>query len=427
MQYATEARRRARLVRKRVLALPRGLWRPCVCILLGAIVPFEVASPRAFAFQAVSQLVGKTGGVLEPESPPNSNQTVAPAADPFPAEPNPNKPTFPNSSAPELSLPSSPAQGSALQPPAAVNGVVIDDTGAAIPGATITLDDPVSHQKLTATSDGDGLFSFGAVIPGAYNITVAAAGFAPWAVSGILTHSGQDLDLPAVELQVASVDSTVQALSVQQVAEQQLYVEEQQRLIGIVPNFYVTYNWNAAPLSPGQKFRLGLRNSYDPFTFVGAGIGAGIEQGFNQLPGYGQGGTGYAKRFGASYADNFDGTMIGGVILPILLHQDPRYFYKGTGSIPSRALYAISTVVICKGDNGKWQPNYSNVLGNLAAAGISNAYYPASDRNGAGLTIGNALIGTAGGAIGSLFQEFLIKKISRGIPPPAVPSSVTRP
>jgi hypothetical protein len=110
------------------------------------------------------------------------------------------------------------------------------------------------------------------------------------------------------------------------------------------------------------------------------------------------------------------GTLLTDAVLPSLLHQDPRYFYKGTGSIRSRALYAIANVVICKGDNGHWQPNYSNVLGNLAAAGISNLYYPASNRNGAGLTIQNSLIGTAAGAIGSLFQEFLVKKISRGVP-----------
>ena len=77
-------------------------------------------------------------------------------------------------------------------------------------------------------------------------------------------------------------------------------------------------------------------------------------------------------------------TFIGSAILPSILHQDPRYFYKGTGSITSRALYAISTVVICRGDNGRWQPNYSNVAGNLISAGISNLYYPASNRNGAG-------------------------------------------
>jgi hypothetical protein len=188
-------------------------------------------------------------------------------------------------------------------------------------------------------------------------------------------------------------------------------------VLGVFPNFYVTYVWNAAPLSSGQKFRLALRTSIDPVSIGISGVVAGVEQWQDDFSGYGQGAQGYAKRFGASYADGFISTMLGGAVLPSILHQDPRYFYKGTGSIPSRALYAIGSVVICKGDNGHWQPNYSNVFGNLAAAGISNIYYPSSDRDGAGVTISNSLIGTASSAIGALFQEFLVKKISRGIQP----------
>ena len=98
-----------------------------------------------------------------------------------------------------------------------------------------------------------------------------------------------------------------------------------------------------------------------------------------------------AKRYGAGYADIVTGTFIGSAILPSLLKQDPRYFYKGTGSTRSRILYAIANSVICKGDNGRWQANYSSILGSLAAGGISNLYYPAQDRNGAGLTFENAL------------------------------------
>jgi hypothetical protein len=70
-------------------------------------------------------------------------------------------------------------------------------------------------------------------------------------------------------------------------------------------------------------------------------------------------------------------------LLPSLLKQDPRYFYKGTGSTRSRLLYALTSPVICKGGNGHWQANYSNILGNFAAGGIANLYYPSSDRNGA--------------------------------------------
>ena len=89
---------------------------------------------------------------------------------------------------------------------------------------------------------------------------------------------------------------------------------------------------------------------------------------------------------------------------------------KGTGTIRARALYSIAAVVICRSDKGKWQPNYSNILGNLATAGISNTYYPASDRNGISLTIKNSLLGTAEGAVGNLVQEFLIRKLTPHVP-----------
>jgi hypothetical protein len=121
---------------------------------------------------------------------------------------------------------------------------------------------------------------------------------------------------------------------------------------------------------------------------------------------------GYAKRFGAAYADMATGTLIGGAILPSLLKQDPRYFYKGTGSTKSRILYAVANSVICKGDNGKWQANYSGILGGLAAGGISNLYYPAQDRNGVGLTFENALIGIGATAAANVLQEFVIKKLT---------------
>ena len=138
-----------------------------------------------------------------------------------------------------------------------------------------------------------------------------------------------------------------------------------------------------------------------------------------RLLGYGQGFSGYAKRYGATYGDRVTSTFFGAALLPSLLHQDPRYFYKGKGKIINRALYAISTVVICKGDNGHWQPNYSNVLGNLAAGGISSLYYPNSEKHDAQVTVDNILIGIGTGAIGTLFQEFLLKHLTHGVPPPA--------
>jgi Carboxypeptidase regulatory-like domain len=316
----------------------------------------------------------------------------------------------------------------ANQQSGSISGTVLDANGAQIENALVTLELVGSKAQRTVTTDSTGFYKFADVASGTFKLKIMSKGFATWVSSDTAILPGQTYEVPDVTMQIESAKTDVEVTFTQHdIAEEQILLEEKQRVFGVIPNFYVTYTWNAAPLSAGQKFRLATRASIDPVTIGISAVVAGVEQANDAFQGYGQGAQGYAKRFGASYSDAVIGTFIGGAILPSIFHQDPRYFYKGTGTITSRALYAISTVVICKGDNGKWQPNYSNVLGNLAAAGISNIYYPASDRNGAGLTIGNALIGTAGGAIGSLFQEFLVKKISRGIPPPAVTSSATRP
>jgi hypothetical protein len=146
-----------------------------------------------------------------------------------------------------------------------------------------------------------------------------------------------------------------------------------------------------------------------------AGGVAGVEQWHNTFPGYGRGTEGYLKRYGAAYADNAIGRMVGSAILPSLLHQDPRYFYKGSGSVSSRAWYAISQTVISRGDNGRSQPNYSHVFGNFAAAGISNLYRAPQDRS-ASLTIRNAFIITGSNAIGNLVREFLLRKLTPKLP-----------
>jgi hypothetical protein len=207
-----------------------------------------------------------------------------------------------------------------------------------------------------------------------------------------------------------------------ELAQEQIRDEEKQRVLGFIPNFYVTYIPNAAPLNTRQKFELAWKSTLDPVTFGITGAVAGIQQANNQFSGYGQGAQGYAKRYGASYTDVVTSTFIGGAILPSLFKQDPRYFYKGTGSVRSRVLYAIANSVICKGDNGHWQANYSAILGSLAAGGISNLYYPASDR-GAGLTFENTAIGIGGAAAANILQEFVIRKLSTHVPStaPATP------
>ncbi|MGC9292526.1 MAG: hypothetical protein ACP5EP_07340 [Acidobacteriaceae bacterium] len=188
-------------------------------------------------------------------------------------------------------------------------------------------------------------------------------------------------------------------------AEQQVQQQEHQRILGIIPNFNTSFIQNAAPLTPGQKFRLAFKSATDPFYFLAAAVDAGYSQATDAFPGYGQGAQGYGKRFGAAYADSFDGAILGNALFPVLLHEDPRYFRKGTGSFKNRFLYAIATTVITKNDNGTWGPNYANVLGNVAAGGISNLYYPSTDR-GVALTFERAATVTAEGAIGAIFVEF---------------------
>jgi hypothetical protein len=189
-------------------------------------------------------------------------------------------------------------------------------------------------------------------------------------------------------------------------AEQQMKEQEKQRIVGVVPAFNVSYRSDAVSLSASQKLRLAFRSSIDPVTFAGAFLVAGYHEAIDDDPGFRWGVEGYGRRAGAAYLDAFDGTMIGNGFLPAILHQDPRYFRLGHGTFTHRILYAAATNVICKHDNtGKWEPNYSNVGGNILAGALSNLYYPSSN-SGWGLTISNGMIVTAEGAIGSVFQEF---------------------
>jgi hypothetical protein len=306
--------------------------------------------------------------------------------------------------------------GGQQQNAATLIGTVKGAGGELLGGATVTLTALATGNQQTQVTDSNGFVSF-VVAPGQYAVTATAPGFVAWK-SGTLTLAPREFhELPDMVLAMATAEETVRVTATErELATQQVEAEEKQRILGVVPNFYVSYVANAAPLSARQKFQLAWKSSIDPFDFAISGVQAGVEQAEGTYAGYGPGAEGYGKRYGAAFADGFDSTMIGGAVLPVLFRQDPRYYYRGHGSVVSRALYAIATVAICKGDNGRWQPNYSFVLGNLAAGAISNLYYPASDRAGVELTINNALIDTGLGAFNSLVEEFLLKKLTRGAP-----------
>jgi hypothetical protein len=296
--------------------------------------------------------------------------------------------------------------------PASIIGTVTDAANDAIPSAAVVLDGPTSTDHSTTTSDVNGFFAFRNLRPAvSYRLTIDAKGFVQSTTSAIVLQPGQGLDLADITLKIGVVQTTtVTALTTEQLATQEVQVEEQQRVLGVFPNFYVTYDPHPVPLTTKLKYQLALRTTIDPVNVLATAAFAAINQA-GDTPNYQQGAVGYAQRFGAGFTDGFTDIMIGGAILPSLLHQDPRYFYKGTGTVKSRIGYAIAFAVICKGDNGRWQVNYSSIGGDLASGAISNIYYPPSNR-GPGLVFDNALISAGGRAIGDIAQEFLFRRFT---------------
>lgn len=292
-----------------------------------------------------------------------------------------------------------------------ISGTIVDLTGAIVVGAQVRLTRGGQSPGEEILTDDLGQFSFANVAPGPFQLTISFTDLKPQVISGTV-HQGEAYVIPQVVLVVAPLATQVTvALTQVELAEVQIKDQEKQRVLGIIPNFYVSYVPDAVALTPKQKFELAWRSSVDPFTFVSVGALAGIQQAGDALSGYGQGAQGYAKRYGASYGDVVIGTFLGSAIMPALLKQDPRYFFRGTGSKRSRLLYALSSPFMCKGDDGRWQPNYSYLIGNFAAAGIANFYYPANDR-GAAWVAETALVRLGENAIASVFQEFIVRKLT---------------
>lgn len=304
--------------------------------------------------------------------------------------------------------------GSAMQQAGqgTVSGMVTDADNAGIPGAKVQLSIESSAEKRDVTADSEGRFTFANVPAGRFTVRVTAAGMAQGGGSGVL-KPGQQMELPAVVLRAGTnVEVMVTPKSTEEVAELEVKAAEQQRLYGFAPNFYVSYRFDAPPLTKGQKWSLAYKTMLDPMTFVIAGGFAGIQQATNAYPGFGEGAQGYGKRYGSTYANIAIGTTLGGYVFPVLFKQDPRYFYKGTGTVKKRALYALSTAFIARGDNGKWQPAWGEFAADFAAGGLSNLYYAKSDRQGATLTVENSLIAIGFTGVSNLLQEFVLRRLS---------------
>jgi hypothetical protein len=290
---------------------------------------------------------------------------------------------------------------------------VTDVNGDLVPSATVVLEDASPADRQTQVANDNGFFNFPGLKPGVeYRLTISAKGFENWVSPPITLTAGQFFGVSDVKLKLAAnVSSVTVYSSTEQIAAQEVRLEEQQRIMGFIPNFYVVYDSkNAVPLTTKLKFQMALRVAIDPVSFVGAAALAGMDQGGHELN-YPMGAKGFGERLGASYADGFTDVMFGGAILPSLLHQDPRYFYQGTGTVKSRLRHALANPFICRGDNGKLQPNYSSLGGDLISSSISNLYYPPSNR-GASLVFGNLLLSTGEREVSSVVQEFVLRRLT---------------
>ncbi len=294
-----------------------------------------------------------------------------------------------------------------------ISGVVKDVTGAIVPGAHVRLVTAVSSDT-EAVTDSAGEFEFGGISPGPFTLVITEEGLATVTVTGSM-RAGEQYVMPLVPMKIAASNQSVDVtFTREELAEDEIKQQEKQRVVAIVPNFFVSYNWKAEPLTARQKFELGWHATFDPTHFLFSAVSAGISYAGNRYPGFGTGWPAYGKMYGASLADSTTETLMRGSIMPSLFHQDPRYFYKGTGTVKSRALYALSTAVRARGDNGRWEVS-GGILAGFASGAISNLYYAPSDRHGAGLTLGNGALSIAGVGVGHLLQEFLYKRFTPGL------------
>ncbi len=306
------------------------------------------------------------------------------------------------------------AQQPLLQPgeTGTIVGTVLDITGSTVPNATIVLQEP--NDSRTAVTGDNGFFQFDGIKPRTpVRVFVTAPDLKNWNSKDIVLQPGQSFILTDITLQVAPVETSVNAVMPEQVAAEQIKIEEHQRVFGVIPNFYVSYEQSPAPLTPKLKFQLAMKALTDPVTIAGFGFNAAIYQ-MAGYPSYQEGAAGYGQRLGATFAGGYAKVMIGDAILPSLLHQDPRYFYQGTGTTKSRLLHAISSAFITRGDDGKCEINWSDIGGDLASGALQNAYYPTQDR-GPGLVVRGTLIGAGGRVALGIVEEFVLRKRTSGV------------
>jgi hypothetical protein len=320
---------------------------------------------------------------------------------------------------PDVPLPNSNPQNSAQQTlpteeSASVAGTVLDVSGATVSGADVRLIDGDGTQLHTMVSAANGEFSFTKIPAGFYLVTVYAKGFRPFSSAEFALAVKEAYEIPDLSLSVAMASMEVTVRPTELIADEQIRAEEKQRLVGFFPNFYTSYIYDAAPLTAKQKFSLATRGTFDPVAMFGIGLAAGIGQATNAYSGYGQGAAGYSKRFAARFADGRSSDFLTHAVFPVLLHQDPRYYYQGSGSVKSRFAHAVTSAFLSRSDSGRTVFNSSYLLGDMCSGALSNLYYPKADR-GAHLVFTNTAIGLAGRVGTNLMREFLSKRLTTNL------------
>jgi len=306
-------------------------------------------------------------------------------------------------------------QWATAQATGSIQGKVTDSSDTPILGAVVTVQGADGSPR-TTVSDSEGAFKISSLALGNYSVKVSASGMSDWTALNVPASLTPESKPVLAVLQVAHEVITVTVgLPPEEVAEEQLHQELKQRALGIIPNYYVTYENHPAPLSPKQKLHLGFAALLDPVTIGMAGATAGIQQAMNSHHQFGQGAQGFGKRFGADYGTDLNHMVITSVAAASILHQDPRYFYSGQGTKARRAWYAIESAFRAKGDNGKWQPPYADVIGTTAAAEISNIYYPGSRTQYT--LLGRSLMFHFARLIAvNLAEELFLKKVTSNTP-----------
>ena len=297
-----------------------------------------------------------------------------------------------------------------------ISGTVVDTNGEVVQGATVTLSGSSGSVARSARSGSDGQFDFANLPPGSYTITATGTGMSNYQSAPVDLRPGEFRIVPRITLAVSGGSTSVTVTAdKEQLSVEQEQIAVRQRVAGVIPNFYSSFDWNAPPLMAKQKYHLIFRSLIDPVSFLSVAGIAGAEQYKGIFPAYGSGIEGYGERYGAAMANRVSGDVLGRAVYPSIFHQDPRYFYRGKGSVASRALYAMEAAVMTRSDSGRWEPNYSQVLGNFSAGAISMLYYPQSDRSGS-LVVLNGLADTGADAISNLIREFVLKRITSHVP-----------